>query len=285
MKRELWKKELKLTRRQLAALPVAVCLCTAFCIWQNNDLTVSRYAFSSEKIGPGLDGTKIVQISDLHNKEFGENQKRLLSAVRAEEPDIIVITGDIVDGFKTKLEPALEFVRGAVSIAPVYYVSGNHESLLSTAELTELHDGMREAGAVILCNDYALIERQGETFYLLGLDDGNAGDGMLKTVMARLPDKEKLTVLLAHKPQYMDNYVLCGVNLVFSGHVHGGQIRLPWIGGLLSPEHGVFPKYDAGPYTEGGTTLIVSRGLGNSVLPLRIFDRPDVVVTTLERTQ
>ena len=201
--------------------------------------------------------------------------------MREQKPDIIVITGDIVDGFRTKVEVALEFVSGAVKIAPVYYVSGNHELLLSTEELSLLLDGIKTAGATILDNRATYIQRKEESLYLIGVNDGSNTD-RLKNILNTLDTQGNLRILLAHRPEHIDSYSENKIDLVFSGHAHGGQVRLPFIGGLVAPEQGLFPKYTAGKYVLGETAMIISRGLGNSIIPIRVFNRPDIVVTVLK---
>ncbi|MGI6746384.1 MAG: metallophosphoesterase [Acutalibacteraceae bacterium] len=274
-------KRKRITRKTIALTITAVAAGVLFGIWQNNDLMVSSYEFYTDKIGTGFDGYRIVHISDLHNKKFGKNQSRILNVMREQKPDIIVITGDIVDGFRTKVEVALEFVSGAVKIAPVYYVSGNHELLLSTEELSLLLDGIKTAGATILDNRATYIQRKEESLYLIGVNDGSNTD-RLKNILNTLDTQGNLRILLAHRPEHIDSYSENKIDLVFSGHAHGGQVRLPFIGGLVAPEQGLFPKYTAGKYVLGETAMIISRGLGNSIIPIRVFNRPDIVVTVLK---
>jgi predicted MPP superfamily phosphohydrolase len=254
-----------------------------FCLWQNNDIVVSDYIYKSKKISRYLDGFKIVQISDLHNKKFGKNQKNLLKILENEAPNIIVITGDIVDSNHTNIEIALEFIRGAVEIAPVYYVTGNHEYWLNSIDSTKLMQGMEQSGVIILDNKAISIGKESDYgFYLIGLNDNNLTDSTLKTLCSTL-DSNKLQILLAHEPQNIDHYSDAEVDLVFAGHAHGGQWRLPLIGGLYAPNQGLFPQYTSGVHIEDNTTMIVSRGLGNSVIPIRIFNRPQVVVVQLQK--
>lgn len=252
-----------------------------FCIWQDNDVVVSNYTYENSKIIGALDGYKILQISDLHNKEFGKDQKRLIDIVDKENPDVVVITGDIIDSNHTDIDVTLGFIDRAVKIAPVYYVTGNHEYRLDSDELNKLMDGMEKDGVILLDNEVAEITRGNESFYLIGLDDNNLSDNTLENIVTELK-ADKLQVLLAHEPQCMESYSGSNVDLVFAGHAHGGQFRLPYIGGIVAPNQGFFPKYTAGTYIENHTTMIVSRGLGNSIMPIRIFNRPEVVVVKLK---
>lgn len=251
---------------------MAAILFTIFCHWQNNDIVISRYTYVD------LEGFRIAQISDLHNKSFGENNENLIELLEEENPDLIVITGDLVDSRKTDIEVALDFAKEAMEIAPVYYANGNHEERLSSEKLTQLYVGLKESGVIILENDYRLIDiGNGQDFYLVGINNKNLPDQTLKKLMKNLED-DKITVLLAHRPQYISEYAKSEVDLIFSGHAHGGQIILPFIGGVLAPDQGFFPKYTSGKYELNDSTMIVSRGLGNSLFPLRLFNRPDLVI-------
>lgn len=254
-----------------------------FCIWQNNDIVVSNYKYKTSLIGSNLNGYKIAQISDLHNKEFGKNQKNILIILEKENPDIIVVTGDIVDSSHTNINIALEFIKGAIDIAPVFYVTGNHESWLSNNDRDKLMKGMEQDGVTLLDNKAINLEKEnGDGFYLIGLSDNNLSDNVLTTLSTYL-DSSKPQIVLAHEPQYFDNYSTAGVDLVLSGHAHGGQFRLPFIGGLVAPNQGFFPKYTSGTYLKNNTTMIVSRGLGNSIIPIRVFNRPEIVIVSLQK--
>lgn len=258
-------------------------LIVLFGFWQNNEIVVSNYSFKSKKISKNLDGYKIAQISDLHNKKFGDNQKNLLKILKKENPDCIAITGDIVDSNRTDIEVAIEFVRGAVKIAPVYYVTGNHEYLLGQNDWNKLMQTMEQYGVKIVDNEVINIEGVlANDFYLIGLSDKNLSDDTLKTLSTNLKT-EQLKIVLAHEPQFLNKYSEANVSLVLSGHAHGGQFRLPFIGGLIAPGQGFFPKYTSGEYKKKNTTMIVNRGLGNSVIPVRVFNRPEVVIVKLQK--
>lgn len=271
-------------KKQCGIIIVVVVLIGLFCLWQNNALSDSYFTITHKKIDENLAGFKIVQISDLHNKQFGKNQERLLKQIQEYNPDMIVVTGDLVDDNRTDIEAAMEFIRGAVTVADVYYVTGNHELWLEPSERELLLQQLEQAGVFILNNTSVEITYRDTCFTLIGLDDKNLADDTLKNIMKQVDDKS-YTVLLAHEPQYMDRYVECDVDLVLSGHAHGGQFRIPFIGGLFAPDQGFFPEYDAGLYSENETDMIVSRGLGNSVIPLRLFNRPEIVYVELETVQ
>lgn len=249
-----------------------------FCNFQNKHLETTHYTYEAEQLGVDLDGYRIVQISDLHNAKFGKNNQKLVDRIRECEPDMIVLTGDLVDSNHTNVDRAVQFVDEIVKICPVYYVTGNHEYWLDTSEYENLMDGVASAGVIILDDQVVEISRGDAKFRLVGLDDKSLADGTLE---ALLSDEKELTVVLAHEPQYFARYAGTGVDLVLSGHAHGGQFRLPFVGGIVAPDQGFLPEYTAGEYYMNGTEMIVSRGLGNSVIPVRLFNYPEIVCVEL----
>ena len=248
---------------------------------------VSRITISSSRIPPGFSGFRIAQVSDLHNAEFGNGNSKLLQIISETAPDAIVITGDLVDASHTNIDIAVDFAKAASQIAPVYYVTGNHEAALP--QYNALKIGLESASVVVLEDTVIQLECNGDTLTLIGLSDPNFTtrsdvSSMVETKLNALsPDDSCYTILLSHRPELFDAYVSSGIDLVFSGHAHGGQFRLPLIGGLIAPNQGFFPKYDAGLYSEGKTNLVVSRGIGNSIIPLRFNNRPEVVLVELHR--
>ncbi len=255
-----------------------------FCLWQNNDIVVSDYIYKTKEIGRALDGFRIIQISDLHNKEFGKKSSRLLKVLAKAKPDIIVITGDLVDRRRTDIKAALEFIKRASELAPIYYVTGNHEYSLDRWEWDSLMDGLMKYQVRLLDNRIVHLEKNRDGgFYLMGLSEGNQADDTLKTLCSHA-EADKLQIVLTHEPQYIDSYRQSDADIIFAGHAHGGQFRLPILGGLIAPGQGIFPKYTSGAHRAGHTTLIISRGLGNSVVPIRLFNRPEVVTVTLRRS-
>jgi len=248
-------------------------------IWGNNDVSVTTYTYGNKKIPKSFNGYRIVHISDLHNKAFGKNQKRLLKEIAAQEPDLIVITGDLIDSTNTDIGKAMDFIRGAVELADVYFISGNND--IDASEYDALKAGMEKAGVVILENETAEIENEsGDIIRLTGLAYSMHYEGVLEDMADVLKD-DIFDMLMVHQPEFLETYAESGTDLVFTGHAHGGQIRLPMIGGLVAPGQGFFPKYTSGLYRMEETTMLVSRGLGNSILPLRICNRPEVVTLVL----
>lgn len=272
--------KVKKIKKKILIFAVTALILLIFCWYQNNMLTVSDYIYSSPKTAEELDGFRIVHISDLHNKDFGN---RLVNKIAELNPDIIVITGDIADSNHTNIETALEFAEKAAEIAPSYYVTGNHEYWLEISEREKLLNGLESAGVKILSDETAAIEYNGKSFNLTGLDDNT----LMNDFRNILPsDKNSLNILLAHEPQYIDLYSSWGsVDLVLAGHAHGGQFIFPFIGGLIAPDQGFFPKYTDGLHKSADTSMIISRGLGNSIIPLRLFNFPDIVCIDLKHSQ
>ena len=259
-----------------------------FCNFQNEHFETTHYIYEAEQLGVDLDGYRIVQISDLHNAKFGKNNQRLVDRIRECDPNMIVLTGDLVDSNHTNVDRAVKFVDEIVKICPVYYVTGNHEYWLEKSEYDELMDGLIGAGVVILDDQVVEISRGDAKFRLVGLDDKSLADGTLGTLLNNAQnvahedsEKNEFIVVLAHEPQYLARYAGTGVDLVLSGHAHGGQFRLPFVGGIVAPDQGFLPEYTAGEYYMDGTEMIVSRGLGNSVIPVRLFNYPEIVCVEL----
>ena len=265
---------------------------------QNTKLTASHYVFRSPKVKGALEGFRITQISDLHNKEFGTDNCRLMALTEAQLPDLLVITGDLMDSYHPDLDKALDSAARLARIAPCYYVTGNHEHRMTQERQESFYRGLEEAGVYLLRNEAvelgmktrsAADEEFGEKtplreppsyFRLIGVDCQQGKTDTLQRLML-LRDKDELNILLSHKPHYAKYYRQAGVDLVLAGHAHGGQWRLPGVGGLYAPGQGIFPKYTSGMYRLGDTVMCVSRGLGNSSFPLRIENNPELVTVIL----
>jgi len=272
----------------LSVIGMALVMLIIWIAWGNKTLELNSYTISSDRLPDAFYGFRIAQVSDLHNAEMGKDNEKLISMLVDAEPDIIVITGDMIDSRNTKVDVALSFAEQAVKVAPCYYVTGNHEARVN--EYSDLKDGLLELGVIVLEDARTEIELSGETITLIGVDDPSFKTDYLfgddETVMKGKLDEltsedDGYTVLLSHRPELFDIYVESDVDLVFSGHAHGGQFRLPFIGGVAAPNQGLFPKYDAGIYTEGKTDMVVSRGVGNSIIPFRVNNRPEVILIEL----
>jgi predicted MPP superfamily phosphohydrolase len=272
----------------LGAVTALLILLVAWIAWGNTALEVSEFVVSSEKVPESFSGYRIAQISDLHNAQFGEDNAQLLELLESTHPDCIVLTGDLVDSRRTDVEVAVSFGEEAVKIAPVYYVSGNHEARIP--EYEEVKAGLEKAGVTVLENQVVPLERSSQKIYLAGVSDpsfqtGFPSDEPEEVLRWELDQVSSETdgywILLSHRPEYFELYREFGVDLVFAGHAHGGQFRLPFVGGLMAPGQGFFPKYDDGLYTEAGTSMLVSRGVGNSLFPFRVNNRPEILVAEL----
>ena len=250
--------------------------------YTNNNIEVSYYEVKDDFIPDEFDGFKIAHISDLHDKDW---KGELESLVAAEKPDIIAITGDIVDSSDKYYDNSLAFLKEAVKIAPVYFVSGNHEA--NMREYNFLHNSLKELGVRILDDENVFIEKNGAKINLIGLQDPSFTDkydylsyaSMLESKIKSLEQKDFYNIVLSHRPEYFDAYAETNANLVLCGHAHGGQVRIG-SQGLFTPGQGFFPEYTEGMHYKNGTSIIISRGLGDSFLP-RVNNMPELVVITL----
>ena len=235
-----------------------------------------------------FDGYRIVQVSDLHNNVYGMGQSYLLKKIRDARPDVIVITGDLIDRNTANVDNAMLFINGAVKIAPVFYVTGNHEAGLGKPYV-DLMLRMNEAGVTCLDNSAVSAISEEDVITLAGVrdpafdwsrTDAKIVDEEIKKALSDVSDRQ-VTILLSHRPELIKTYSENGIDLVLTGHAHGGQVRLPFIGPLYSPSQGLFPKYTSGLYKEGDTQMYVSRGIGNGLAPLRFNDGPELAVIVL----
>ena len=273
----------RLTLRVFGVILILIAALIAWAAIDSRNIDVTRFTVSGAP--EAFSGFKIAQISDLHNAEFGTDNQKLIDSLKSEAPDAIVITGDLIDARRTNTEIAESFARRCMEIADCYYVPGNHE-----ARLGGTYDAFESAliadGVNVLRNGSVRIRKEMDAIRIVGVDDpafAKASDAItnLDAALEAL-SSDDFTILLAHRPELIDEYSKWEIDLVLSGHAHGGQIRLPGIGGLYAPGQGFFPKYTSGNYTVGDTEMIVSRGIGNSAFPLRVNDRPEVVIVTFK---
>lgn len=273
----------------LAVVAAVLVILVIWIAWGNSALELNTYTIRSSRLPESFNGFRIAHVSDLHNAEMGKGNEKLLTMLQSAEPDMIAITGDLIDSRNTDIEIALQFVREAAKIAPSYYVTGNHEARVN--EYGGLKAGLEAAGVTVLEDVQTEISLGDETITLIGVNDPSCQTDYLfgdsKTVMnTKLTelhtDNDGFTILLSHRPELFSTYADHNIDLVLSGHAHGGQFRLPFIGGLVAPNQGFFPEYDAGLYTEENTNMLVSRGVGNSLLPFRINNRPEVILIELQ---
>lgn len=252
-----------------------------FLYWQNNDILSTKITYANKKIPSSFDGFVIVQISDLHNMRFGKDQNVLLKKINDCHPDLIAVTGDVIDNIRTDFAVALEFIQGATQIAPVYYVPGNHEARISNYD--NLVTSMTSFGVHMLENKQIMLDQEGASIELTGIIDPFFSPAAQSLDKLDFSDPSLFRILLSHRPELIKLYASKQIDLVLAGHAHGGQIRIPYLmPGLIAPNQGLFPKYTSGLYKESATTEIVSRGLGNSTFPFRVFNRPEIIVITLK---
>lgn len=259
-------------KRLLLLISIILVLAVLWVLWGNLTVGLTKVTIENEKLPMAFHGYRIAHVSDLHNSHLW---KQTIKQLKKAQPDIICITGDMVDMTRTDIDVALAFAAEAVKVAPCYYVPGNHESGLDKETYSRLVEGLERLGVKVLYDQYTLIELGDEEIFLAGL-------GWYVKSLDTLQDYDGYRILLAHHPEYIDKYVETGVDLVLSGHVHGGQFRLPFIGGLYGPGQGLFPQYDSGVFSCGNTDMVVSRGIGNSVIPVRLNNRPEVILITLK---
>ena len=278
------KRKLKLTI--LTVIILLFVLIVALIIIENNMVQLNKYDVSTSKLPSDLN-LKIAHISDFHNTKLKD---KALERLAEAEPDIIVVTGDLIDSRKTDVKLSVDFMEKAMKIAPCYYVTGNHESRMPN-ELNELLASLNELGVTALRNESVLLDINGEKINIIGIDDPKfalrrdsvkGASIVVSGSLEPLISEEYYNLVLCHRPEAFEVYVECGADLALCGHAHGGQIILPLIGGVVAPNQGLFPKYYAGLYSEGETNMIVSRGVGNSLFPFRVNNKPEVILINLK---
>ena len=273
----------------LAVVAVIFIALVIWIAWSNTALELSSYTITSSRLPENFNGYRIAHVSDLHNAQLGENNEKLLAMLRNAQPDMIAITGDLIDAGNTDISVALHFAKEAMDIAPCYYITGNHEAQIS--DYNHLKSGLLELGVIVLENDKFEIEDDGEKILVIGVQDPsfetNSDDSVsvMQRNLQQLTEEESYTILLSHRPELMKVYADYPVDLVLSGHAHGGQFRLPFLGGMYAPNQGVFPEYDSGLFEKNNTKMIVSRGIGNSVIPFRFNNRPELILIELRTVQ
>lgn len=273
-------------RRKTAVLLVLTALLAAgFLLWGNCSLQTTETALVSPALPPAFDGLRIVELADLHGRVFGRGSRRLLAAVRRAEPDLICIDGDLFDEH-TDLAMLPPLLRGLCAIAPVYYVTGNHE--WRVPGLRGILAQMRACGVTVLQDDWRVLRRGEDALIVAGTDDP-CGPAERKTPAELIADiraeagEAAFLLLLAHRNGQLPQWSALGVQAVLAGHCHGGVVRLPFVGGLFGTDRRLFPAWDAGLYRQGETALYVSRGLGYTNVHFRLFNRPEVAVIVLRR--
>ena len=256
--------------------------------FENNTLEISKYEVKSDKVTSEFVGFKIAQISDYHNTNSKKLKNSILESLKDEKPNIIVITGDLVDSYWTNIDISVDLICEIKNIAPIYYVPGNHESRIGS-DYDLLKKKLIDNNVIILDDKIEQININESIINVAGINDPTlehksylADDEIVTEVFKNLKfNSNTFTILLSHRPELFELYANYKFDLVLSGHAHGGQIRIPFIGGLVAPNQWFLPKYDSGLYEKDNTKMIVSRGIGNSALPFRINNNPELVYITI----
>lgn len=267
-------------------------------IYEDTHFRVNEYEIESSKLPAEFDGMKVLFISDLHSRVYSPDNEPIISAIFDIDPDVILVGGDMFSSYDTDLSVFPELVKGLSGKYPIYYTFGNHEAIARGRDFLAVESYMselEELGVVLLNDKSTAISRGGAEIIISGYDleiwhytkrselKENSLDMKTADLIATLGscDTDKFNILLAHSPFFPDIYAEWGADLVLSGHVHGGIIRLPIVGGLLSPEVSFFPEYDKGLYETNGSEMIVSSGIGNHGRFMRLNNMPELVVATL----
>ena len=276
-----------MNRKLLALAPIIV---ASSIIRQNKKLKVRKTTLKFDKLPQAFDNFKIAQVSDIHCDKVGHSDLSFINKIKNFNPDMIVITGDILDSYNNNMDIAYNILSQLAIVAPCYFVSGNHELRLPE-EYEQLINRMKKLNITHLHNSKLFITKNNESINLVGVEDYNFFKNednlnhranFIKT-LKELYSSNHFNILLSHRPEKFPIYADVKYDLIFSGHAHGGQWRIPFVGGIFSPSQGFFPKYTNGNYVLEDSTLIVSQGLGNSSFPIRINNRIELVLATLKK--
>ena len=276
-----------MNRKILALAPI---IAASSIIRQNKKLKVRKTTLKFDKLPQAFDNFKIAQVSDIHCDRVGHSDLSFIKKIKDFNPDIIVITGDVLDSYNNDMDIAYNILSQLAIIAPCYFVSGNHELRLPE-EYEQLINIMKKLNITYMNNSNLLITKNNESINLVGVEDYNffKNEDNLNhranfiETLKELYSPDHFNILLSHRPEKFPIYADIRYELIFSGHAHGGQWRIPFVGGIFSPSQGFFPKYTNGNYVLEDSTLIVSQGLGNSSFPIRINNRIELVLATLKK--
>ena len=247
----------------------------AYLYYQVKSIAVTKYEVPVSNLPASFEGFTILHLTDLHSKEYGAGQERLLNLINQYEFDMVAITGDLVDKDNKQLEPALDLIQGLPQ-KPVFFVPGNHEWWTNY----EIKGPLLAAGVQILENTNYRFGKDDEHIWIAGVDDPFLEKDNLDLALAGTGDAAP-RLLLTHAPDIFPSALQAGIDLVMAGHTHGGQVRLPILGAVFVPGQGLFPQLDYGLFSSGYSTMVINVGLGESTLPLRVYNRPEIVLITL----
>lgn len=279
----------------LKALCVVLTVCILICLWivlyDTHHFVIKKYAFQSAKIKKN---TRIVMLSDLHNCRYGEDNALLFEKITEQNPDLILLAGDMITASnREKMQHTFRFLKKLCETYPVYYTYGNHEQkILQNREYQKAADNFEKekesAGIRIFNNEHCFLKDRGISLYGLLLDHSyfqrfttkDMPEEYMDALLGK-PDPDTYCVLIAHNPDYFPEYAKWGADLVLSGHIHGGIIRFPFLGGFISPAVRFFPKYDGGLFRENNTSMVLGRGIGTHAPKVRLFNPGELVVVDL----
>lgn len=276
---------------------VILLLFVLYVIYENRHLEITHYNIRSKRIPKAFDGARIVILADLHNNKYGRDNKKLLDEINKINPDYILVAGDmVVSSEPDNLEIPFGLLSALAVKYPICYGLGNHEQRLLPDENTryksyeDYQNNLEKLGVRFLNNDRFVLFKDGENIAITGLTIGMDYFKKLKqpqlTVeyiekLVGIPEKKWYNILIAHNPVYFNLYTDWGADLIVSGHLHGGIIRLPGLGGVISPQYKFMPKYDAGRFERKDSVMLVSRGLGLHTIKMRVNNRPELMTITL----
>lgn len=269
--------------------------------FENKNLEVTNYKIRSDKIPESFSGTSFVMLGDLHNNSFGDKNKILIREIDKINPSFIVIAGDLIVGKPREDFSAANSLLTRLSVKyPIYYGLGNHEQRIKlkgryyNSRWKDYSDSLKKLNIQILDNSSFIIKKGNDEITIWGISidpiyfkrpgPAKIEDRYLEKLIGKL-DSKCYNIVIAHNPIYFKDYIKIKPDLILSGHIHGGIVRLPFLGGMISPQLKLFPKYDGGQFEENGQVMLVSRGLGTHTIKLRVFNRPELMTITLERKQ
>lgn len=258
----------------ILAAVLAVAASAGYAVYENTAVTLTNYTVRSDKLPEDFPGLKICHLSDIHVKTNPQNYGRMIKLAAEMKPDIIAISGDLIDSRASDFDAAASIVETLCEIAPVYYVTGNHEEHLPTELYFKALEALQAAGAHILDGNSETFIKGGVKINIAGMSDREypSVDGIKE-----LCREDRFNVFICHRPQFIGLYAEAGADLSLCGHAHGGQARLPFLGGVIAPDQGFFPEFYEGLHDNNGRFAVISRGIGNSIVPVRVNNRPEVV--------